>query len=554
MTGPGPETQAAETPDAFGAYPRLTSPQLQALGEHGTTEPVSAGQVLARAGEPIGSFFTVIEGRVVVEDTGQDGQGARTEVHGPGRFVGDIGLLEGQPSFATVRALQAGTVLAVPIPALQRIVTRDPVLGDIILRAYLIRRSLAIGSGAGLRIVGSRFSPDTRRLLDLAARNRIPHRLLDLDGDHAAEVIVRRLRLEVGDLPVVIVGGERIMRNPSVADVSEALGIRGVRPQPTCDLLVVGAGPAGLAATVYAASDGLSVVLSDAIATGGQAARSARIENYLGFPAGISGAELAERARLQAAKFGATVLVPAAAEGLDVAGAALTVRFADGSTVSPGAVVVASGMDYRRLEVRDLERFEYTSVYYAATINEARECGTDPVVVVGGGNSAGQAAVFLAGTASRVHLIVRAADLGRDMSRYLIVQIRDHPRITVHTRSEVVEARGQARLESVTVVHRPSGEREELETAHLFVFIGAVPATAWLGHDIQRDERGFLLTGPRPGEGDVRTQPFETSIPGVFAAGDVRSGSVKRMSAAVGEGASVVTMVHDYLTTGGARL
>ncbi|GAA4141661.1 FAD-dependent oxidoreductase [Leifsonia shinshuensis] len=550
---PPEQVTSAETPDALGAYPRLTPPQLQALSEHGATVPVSEGQVLARAGEPIGSFFAVIEGRVGVQDTDPDGQGARTEVHGPGRFVGDIGLLEGQPSFATVTALQAGTVLAVPIPALERIVTGDPLLGDIILRAYLIRRSLAIGAGAGLRIVGSRFSPDTRRLLDFAARNRIPHRLLDLDGDPAAELIVRRLSLDVADLPVVIVGGTRIMRNPSVAEVSEALGIRRARAQPTCDLLVVGAGPAGLAATVYAASDGLSVVLCDSVATGGQAAQSARIENYLGFPAGISGAELAERARLQAAKFGATVVAPASAEELDATGGAITVRFSDGTTVTPRAVVVASGMEYRRLAAKNLDRFEYTSVYYAATINEARECGIDPVVVVGGGNSAGQAAVFLSGTASHVHLVVRGDELGADMSRYLVAQVEDHPRITVHVRSEVVEAAGGSRLESVTVEHRPSGAREELPTAHLFVFIGAVPATAWLGPGLERDERGYLLTGPRPGAAEPLVQPFETSAHGVFAVGDVRSGSVKRMSAAVGEGASVVKMVHDYLATGGSR-
>jgi thioredoxin reductase (NADPH) len=554
VTGPPQDQSAAETPDAFGAYPRLTPAQLEALSEHGTIEEAAEGQVLARAGEPLGSFFVVVEGRVVVVDEDSlEGGDARVEVHGPGRFAGDIGLLEGQPSFVTIAALERSTVLAVPIAALERIVTSDPLLGDVILRAYLIRRSMAIGSGAGLRIVGSRFSPDTRRLLDFAARNRIPHRLIDLDGDQAAEAIVHRLRLDLDELPVVIVGGSRILRNPSIGEVSNALGIGSVPARATCDLLVVGAGPAGLAATVYAASDGLSVVLSDAIATGGQAARSARIENYLGFPSGISGAELAERARLQAVKFGATVFAPASALGLELADGALTVRFSDGTTVSPRVVVVASGMEYRRLAAKNLERFEYASVYYAATVNEARECGTDPVVVVGGGNSAGQAALFLAGSASRVHLVVRGDDLGADMSRYLVVQVEDHPRIRVHLRSEVVEAAGAARLESVTVEQRPSGAREELDTAHLFVFIGAVPATAWLGADVGRDDRGYLLTGVLPGTADSRTAPFETSIPGVFAVGDARSGSVKRLSAAVGEGASVVKMVHDYLATGGCR-
>lgn len=545
---PPPEETPEETPDTFGAYPRLTAAQVEALSAHGTTVHVEKGQVLAQAGEPLDSFFAVVEGRVAVDDGGGE-----VQVHGPGRFAGDIGLLEGQPSFVSITALEDGKVLAVPIPALERIVTSDPLLGDVILRAYLIRRSMAIGAGTGLRIVGSRFSPDTRRLLDFAARNRIPHRLVDLEDDGAAEVIIQRLQLDLAELPVVIVGGTRVLKNPSPADVSAALGIRRDRPGGTCDLLVVGAGPAGLAATVYAASDGLSVVLSDAVATGGQAARSARIENYLGFPAGISGAELAERAGLQAEKFGATLFVPAEAQALDTGEGALTVRYSDGTTVSPRALVVASGMEYRRLGAKNLDRFEYTSVYYAATINEARECGVDPVVVVGGGNSAGQAALFLAGSASRVHLVVRAADLGKDMSRYLVVQVEDHPRIRVHLESEVVEADGASRLESVTIEHRPSGRREELETAHLFVFIGAVPATAWLGDGIDRDERGYLRTGPRSDAVDARAQPFETSVPGVFAIGDARSGSVKRMSAAVGEGASVVKMVHDHLATGGCR-
>jgi thioredoxin reductase (NADPH) len=319
-------------------------------------------------------------------------------------------------------------------------------------------------------------------------------------------------------------------------------------------VLVVGAGPAGLAATVYAASDGLSVVLSDTVATGGQAARSARIENYLGFPSGISGAELAERANLQVAKFGATLFAPATAQQLTFDGSALEVRFSDGTRVSPRAVVVASGMEYNRLAARNLDRFEYTSVYYAATINEARECGTDPVVVVGGGNAAGQSAVFLARTVSRVHLIVRGADLTASMSRYLIAQVEAHPRISVHRQTAVVEANGTDHLESVMVEHQPSGAREELATAYLFVFTGAKPATSWLGPDIDRDERGYLITGPSTTSSGSRRQPLETSVPGVFAVGDARSGSVKRMSAAIGEGASVVRMVHDYLETGGCRL
>lgn len=570
MTGsPGPERLAAETPDTSGAFPRLTPPQLEALSNVGTTVPVSEGEVLARAGEPVVSFFVVLEGRVMVyeggprlaragqEPDGDDAGGgdadARVEIHGPGRFVGDIGLLEGQPSFATIAAVENGRVLDVPLEELERIVTGDPLLGDLILRAYLIRRSMAIGFGAGLRVIGSPFSPDTRRLLDFAARNRLPHRLLDVERDPAAEAIMRRMGLGVADVPVVIVAGSRVLRNPAVVEVAHALGLRRSPPPATTDVLVVGAGPAGLAAAVYAASDGLSVVLSDAVATGGQAARSARIENYLGFPSGISGAELAERANLQVAKFGATLFVPSAARSLTSDGGALEVRFSDGESVSPRAVVVASGMEYNRLAAENLDRFEYTSVFYAATINEARECGTDPVVVVGGGNSAGQAAVFLAGTASRVHLVVRGAELSASMSRYLIVQVESHPRIRVHRQTVVVSANGSADLESIVVEHVPSGEREEIATAHLFVFIGAVPATSWLGPDLTRDERGYLITGRGETPSGASRHSLETSMPGVFAVGDVRSGSVKRMSAAIGEGASVVRMVHDHLETGGFR-
>jgi thioredoxin reductase (NADPH) len=568
MASAGAKDAVAETPDTFGAYPRLTPAQLEALKRVGMTVPVTEGHVLARAGEPLVSFFVVLEGRLMVSE-GDPGLGrsdpdpggnalggaaAKAEIHGPGRFVGDIGLLEGQPSFATIAAVENGIALEVPIEELERIVTGDPLLGDVILRAYLIRRSMAIGFGAGLRVIGSPFSPDTRRLLDFAARNRLPHRLLDVERDPAAEAIMRRMGLGVADVPVVIVAGSRILRNPTIIEVAHALGLRRTRPPATSDVLVVGAGPAGLAATVYAASDGLSVILSDAVATGGQAARSARIENYLGFPSGISGAELAERANLQVAKFGATLFAPSTAQSLTSDQGALVVRFADGTRVSPGAVVVASGMEYNRLAAANLKRFEYTSVYYAATINEARECGTDPAVVVGGGNSAGQAAVFLAGTASHVHLVVRGADLTASMSRYLIVQVESHPRISVHRQAVVTSANGNDHLESIVIEHVPSGAREEIATAHLFVFIGAMPATSWLSSDIARDERGYLITGDGAIASGSSRHSLETSVRGVFAVGDARSGSVKRISAAIGEGASVVRMVHDHLETGGCRL
>ncbi|GLK17346.1 thioredoxin reductase [Herbiconiux flava] len=547
MPGLGSGRVVVETPDTLGAYPRLTPVQLEVLRGVGSPVPVSEGQVLMRAGEVPVSFFVVLEGLLEVSD------GEQVGIHGPGRFVGDIGLLEGQPTFSTTTAVVDGVALAVPIEELTRIVTGDPLLGDVILRAYLIRRSMAIGFGAGLRVIGSPFSPDTRRLLDFAARNRVPHRLLDLEHDPGAEAILRRLGLGASEVPLVIVGGSRILRNPSVVQVAQALGVRSTLPPASSDVLVVGAGPAGLAAAVYAASDGLSVLLTDAVATGGQAALSARIENYLGFPSGISGAELAERGTLQVAKFGATLVTPSVAESLVVDEGALVVRFSDGTSVTPRAVVVASGMSYNRLAVTGLDRFEYTSVYYAATVNEARQCGAEPVVVVGGGNSAGQAAVFLAGTASHVNLVVRGADLAASMSRYLIVQVEEHPRITVHRQTVVVEANGRAELESVVVEHVPSGARTEILTTNLFVFIGASPATSWLGPDVARDERGYLITGSGTTPSGASRPALETSVAGVFAIGDVRSQSVKRISAAIGEGASVVRMVHDHIATGGSR-
>lgn len=547
MTCPEPIGLRTETPDAFGAYPRLSRVHLEVLGRVGTTIAVSPGQVLARAGESSVPLFVVLDGRLAVAE------GAHAEIHGPGRFVGDIGLMEGQPSLTTIAAVQRGTVLEVPVEELTRIVTREPLLGDVILRAYLIRRSMAIGQGAGLRIIGSSFSPDTRRLLDFAARNRVPHRLLDLDRDPGAESILRRMGLGVSDVPVVIIAGSRILRNPSVIEVARAMGIRSTRSPAGSDVLVVGAGPAGLAATVYAASDGLSVVLADAIATGGQAALSARIENYLGFPSGISGAELAERATLQVAKFGATLIEPSVAESLTVDEGGLVVRFSDGTSVTSRVVVVASGMRYNRLPAPGLDRFEYASVYYAATINEARACSAEAVVVVGGGNSAGQAAVFLAGTASHVHLVVRGADLTASMSRYLIVQVEEHPRITVHLQTVVAGANGGAGLESITVEHVPTRARKQIATRHLFVFIGATPSTSWLGPDLLRDDRGYLVTGDGAAPSGSTRHPLETSVSGVFAVGDARSRSVKRISAAIGEGASVVAMLHDHIATGGNR-
>lgn len=549
-----------ETPDPVGAFPRLSDEQIDVLLERGRRRRLAKGEVLIRPGDHPSSLYVVLDGYLLTTDTepADDPRPAdepsTVGVHGRGRFVGDVGLLEGQPSFAFVSAIDAAEVAEIPVEELEAIVTSDPLLGEIILRAYLIRRSLAIGVGAGLRVVGSCFSPQTRELLDFVARNRLPHRLVDLDKDEKAEQLVRRLGATVADFPLVILGGARTVLAATPARLAAELGMRPPAPPTTCDVVVVGAGPAGLASAVYATSDGLSVYLCDSVATGGQAGTSARIENYLGFPAGISGAELADRSVLQVRKFGATLDIPATVMEIVEDDDRLRVVFDDGREVTSEVVVLATGVRYRSLSAAGLDRFQTSNVFYAATAQEARVCGDAPVAVVGGGNSAGQAALFLARTSSRVYLVVRAADLEAGMSRYLVDQIQNHPRIEVLLSSEVVDADGDGRLERITV-RSAHGELRELEVGYVFVFIGAVPATDRLTVGVQRDADGYILTGSDAelagyhSSGSARFS-LETTVPGIFAVGDVRHGSVKRMTSAVGEGASAVRQIHEYLSKG----
>jgi thioredoxin reductase (NADPH) len=452
----------------------------------------------------------------------------------------------------TITMAEPGEVLVVPADRLQELVTRDPVLGSLILQAYLIRRSILIGLGVGMRIIGSRFSADTRRLREFAARNRLPHRWVDLEEDPAAEALLRRLNVPPERTPAVILPGGKLLENPAESELAAALGMAApIPPSAVCDLVVVGAGPAGLATAVYAASEGLVTVVLDAVATGGQAGTSPRIENYLGFPSGISGAELADRALIQARKFGAGIYVPAPATGISRADEGCRITLADGTTVSGRMVVIATGARYRRLDVPSLAAFEGTSVYYAATQVEALRCQNDPVVVVGGGNSAGQAALFLARQASHVSLLVRGGDLTANMSRYLADRLqRSTVDVLLHT--EVREATGDGSLQQLVVEDNRSGARRTIDARALFVFIGAVPSTDWLEGLLALDEDGFVLTGkeagPEPGPGEPgatgRRLLLETSWPGVFAAGDVRHGSIKRVASAVGEGAMAVRLAY----------
>jgi thioredoxin reductase (NADPH) len=532
-----------ETPDLYGAYPRLDEyhlAELKSLGERRTT---SAGEVLQQAGESPDEFLVVLDGTVAVVQEVAEEQRV-IAVHGPRRFLGEIGMLTGQPLFLTAMAPEPGEVLAVPLDQLRDLVPRDPRLADLILRAFLIRRSLQLTLGAGFAIVGSRFSADTRRLREFAARNRLPHHWIDLETDAEAERLLRELGIERNETPVVIWRGQ-VLRNPENARLAAAVGLRRTTPvQSVCDLIVVGAGPAGLAAAVYGASEGLATVVLDAVATGGQAGTSSRIENYLGFPTGISGAELADRAEIQAKRFGADITVPATAVGLEERDGHHVVLLENETRISSRAVLIASGVRYRRLDLPGLNAVTSSSVYYAATELEANLCRKDPVVIVGGGNSAGQAAVFLAQHAAAVLLVVRSNELGEDMSRYLADRIERTDGIDVVVHSEPREVHGERALEEVVVEDLKTGERRVAPAKALFVFIGGLPHVRWLGDRIRLDDRGFVLTGSRlPGE----RQLLETSRKGVFAVGDVRSGSVKRVAAAVGDGAFAVRMVHEHL-------
>lgn len=540
-----------ETPDIDGAYPRLSESDLRTLQAHGERRPTRPGEVLLRTGRRSDHFYVLLDGQAVVTED-DDGEERVIRVHNPGRFLGELSVVTGQVEFVTTRIHLPGEVLALPVGQLLELVQHDPELGDLILRAYFLRRGLLIDGGSGLRIIGSHFSPDSQRLRDFAARNRVPHRFLDLEHDLASERLVHRLQVSPAETPIVICGPGEVLRNPSNVELACVLGLRSSESGPTVhDLLVVGAGPSGLAAAVYGSSEGFDTVVLDAVATGGQAATSSRIENYLGFPSGISGAELADRAVIQSDKFGARILVPGEAVGLRDDDGHYVVSLADGGVIATRSIVVATGARYRKLAVDRLAEFEMTSIYYAATRFEAQRCGTEPVAVVGGGNSAGQAALFLADQVEHLYLIVRADDLGKGMSRYLIDEIEASPRIEVLTGTEIDELIGDRTLEAVAVHDRRTGGRTTLPVHALFVFIGATPCTTWLVGSVALDVNGFVRTGenaaPAP-EGPVWTPlPLETDRPGVFAVGDVRSGSVKRVASAVGEGAMAVRLIYERL-------
>jgi thioredoxin reductase (NADPH) len=535
-------------------FPILDASELAALGPLGTRRTVEGGEYLYREGDTAYDFYVVLSGAVEIV-LNADGEERLIANHGAGGFLGELNLLTGQRVFVSARVVQAGEVLAVPAQALRRVIATWPRLSDRILAAFMARRdALLTGAAAAMRVVGSRFSPESLRVREFLARSRLPHEWLDPDVDPQVESILRELGIQPSDLPVVIASGA-VLRRPTPGELAEYLGLTmGHLPDRCFDLIIVGAGPAGLAAAVYGASEGLRTLVVDMVAAGGQAGTSSRIENYFGFPTGISGGDLTQRGLVQAEKFGAHLSAPCAASALGEVAGHLCVELSDGTVVAGRAAIVASGARYRRLDADRLTEFEGRGVYYAATDLEARQCAGSPVVVVGGGNSAGQAAVFLADQGSPVTVVIRGPDLNAGMSRYLVDRLESHPRIQVLTESRIVGLDGEETLRGVRMAG-PGGEAA-LSCVSLFSFIGADPASAWLSGCAALDNRGFVLTDRSLTDDQLdgrwqalgrRPLPFETSRPGLFAVGDVRSGSMKRVAAAVGEGSAAVRSVHGHL-------
>jgi thioredoxin reductase (NADPH) len=536
------------------AFPTLDDSEIAAIEALGSRRAVAAGEYLYREGDARYDFYVVASGAVEIA-LHVDGAEQIIARHARGSFLGELNLLSGQRVYVSARVVESGDVIVVPGTALRDLFAARPKLANTILAAFLARRARLVKDAAPtMRVVGSRFSPDSLRLREFLARNRIPHEFIDADSDARVENLLRDFAVEAGDLPVVIAPGS-ILRHPTPGDLASYLGLTlDAVSERNFDLLVIGGGPAGLAAGVYASSEGLSTLVVEMVAPGGQAGTSSRIENYLGFPTGISGDDLTQRAVVQAEKFGSRLTSPCAAVELREAGGYLAVRLSDGTEVTGRAVVVASGARYRRLDASRLPDFEDNGVYYAATELEARLCAGSPVVVVGGGNSAGQAALFLAEGCSEVSIVIRGSDLGKSMSRYLVDRINADTRITVRTNAEVAALEGDQELTAVRL--RADGHESVVPCVAVFSFIGAEPSSSWLSGCAALDGRGFVLTDRSLGPEllDERWDamgrlplPFETSYPGLFAVGDVRSGSIKRVAAAVGEGSAAVRSVHEFL-------
>jgi thioredoxin reductase (NADPH) len=535
-------------------FPQLEVAEIERLRRFGEQTHFSPGDALLTAGRPAIAFVVILSGQVKVSQADQMGRRVEIVTHGPGSFMGEVAQLSGGPSLVDANALTRVEALLLPPASLRAVLIAEAELGERIMRALILRRVALLESAyGGAVIIGHDGSGDVIRLVGFLDRNGFPSHVLDPDRDDEAQLLLDRLNIDPGQLPIAVCPGGEILRNPSEGQLARCLGMVGpIDPARVYDVAIVGAGPAGLAAAVYAASEGLSVLMFDSRAFGGQAGASARIENYLGFPTGIRGITLMARAYNQAHKFGAETAIPDTvlrlADGCPTAGGRYSLVLDTGETASARSVVIASGARYRRLDVSNLEAFEGASVHYWASPLEGKLCAAQEVALVGAGNSAGQATVYLASQAAKVSLICRGKSLGDSMSRYLVDRIESLPNVEVLTETEVIALDGAGdELSAVTWRHRRTGEETRRDMRHLFLFIGAEPNTAWLSDcEVATDAKGFVHTGPQAGEDRAG---LETSRKGVFAIGDVRAGSVKRVAAAVGEGAQVVAAVHAFLAT-----
>jgi len=537
-------------------YPTLTPAQLARITVHGRARHVERGEVLVQAGEQTARLFVVVAGRLDVFRPSVTEEVLLSLT--PGMFTGEATMLSGRPGLAQIRAGADGEVIEVARDDLLALIQTDGELSAIFMRAFILRRVELITRGVSdVVVLGSAHCQGTLRVREFLTRNGHPHTMLDLDRDAGVQELLDRFRVSAADVPVVITCGEVVLKNPTNQEIADALGFNNAIEQTHVrDLVIVGAGPSGLAAAVYGASEGLDVLVVEATAPGGQAGASSRIENYLGFPTGIPGIDLAARATNQAQKFGAQLMIGTGARRLVCDRAPYALEIGDGRRVPARSVIIATGAEYRRLTIDGLPRFEGAGVYYAATFMEAQLCAGEEVVVVGGGNSAGQAAVFLAETARRVHMVIRSAGLADTMSRYLIRRIEDHPAIVRHVHTEIVSLEGNGHLERLGWRDSETGQVETHAIRHVFTMTGAVPSTHWLDKCLALDAKGFIKTGPDLLPEDLATARWplaraphllETSLPGVFAIGDVRAGSLKRVASAVGEGSIAIAAVHQVL-------
>jgi thioredoxin reductase (NADPH) len=537
-------------------FPQLSDAEIARIRPFGTLRRYSSGQKLFAAGELGPGMFVVLKGAVVLSRRDGLGHVAPFATRGPGQFLAELSQLSGRPALLDGHAAEDVETLVVSPEQLRSLIVAEAELGERIVRALILRRvGLLQADATGPVLIGNPNSPDVLRLQTFFKRNGHPYQVVDGKDDPAAAALLEQYGTSSREVLVVCPDGT-VLLNPSEEALGRSLGMLDSLPREELfDVIVVGAGPAGLATAVYAASEGLRVVVLDCRSFGGQAGASARIENYLGFPTGISGQALAGRAFVQAQKFGAEILIPARGAALDCARAAsdgeLVLTLSDGRRLRSRTIVIASGARYRRPQVQRLEEFEGRGVWYWASALEAKMCAQSEVVVVGGGNSAGQAAVFLAQHASNVHMLVRGPDLAGSMSRYLIDRIAATPNIELHFRTQLTALHGDVTegLKSVSWRDSGSASGREFPIRHVFLFVGADPETAWLqGCSVARDAQGFVLTGSaRTGQSAALSTSLESNVPGVFAVGDVRSGSVKRVGAAIGEGAGVVALIHQYL-------